>query len=121
MAQYHVVTLFCIEHYLALIAACMPTLGPFFRFLRPSRLKQVAKGHKPLGEDVGGPWSRPGTLDHSLMYGSVLRSVDRGNDGPAVERSMASTMGRIDEEHAMKDLGKKGEAQGRVSEVGFGK
>ncbi|KAL8926582.1 MAG: hypothetical protein Q9208_002909 [Pyrenodesmia sp. 3 TL-2023] len=99
--------MFCIEHYLALIAACMPTLGPFFRFLRPSRLKQVVNGHKPLRDDVGGPWSRPGTLDHSLMYGSVLRSEHRGNDLRPAESEVALTnMGRIDEEHAMKDLGK---------------
>ncbi|KAI4136810.1 MAG: hypothetical protein L6R39_007601 [Caloplaca ligustica] len=114
MAQYHVVTMFCIEHYLALIAACMPTLGPFFRFLRPSRLKQVVKGHKPLREDVGGPWSRPGTIDHSLMYGSVLRSEHRGNDlRPAESEVALTTMGKIDEEHAMKDLGKPKPVHGR--------
>ncbi|KAL8732433.1 MAG: hypothetical protein Q9181_003968 [Wetmoreana brouardii] len=73
----------CIEHYLALIAACMPTLGPFFRYLRPSHLKHVAKGHKSLKDDVGGVWSRPGTLDHSLMYGSVLRLEDQDNNIPS--------------------------------------
>ncbi|KAL8826992.1 MAG: hypothetical protein Q9191_003453 [Dirinaria sp. TL-2023a] len=82
MAQYHVVTMFCIEHYLALIAACMPTLGPFFRHLRPSRLKRVVKGHKFLGDDAEGVWSRPGTLDHSLMYGSVLVSEARDKEVP---------------------------------------
>ena len=79
----------CIEHYLALIAACMPTLGPFFRYLRPSRLKRMAKGHKSLADDAEGVWSRPGTLDHSLMYGSVLVSQGRDNEA-AFENSTPS-------------------------------
>lgn len=36
----------CIEHYLALIAACMPTLGPFFRYLRPSQWRHLTDGHR---------------------------------------------------------------------------
>lgn len=58
----------------------MPTLGPFFRYLRPSHLKRVVKGHKFLGDDAEGVWSRPGTLDHSLMYGSVLVSEARDKE-----------------------------------------
>ncbi|MCJ1454868.1 hypothetical protein MMC28_005221 [Mycoblastus sanguinarius] len=80
MAQYHVVTLFCIEHYLALIAACMPTLGPLFRWLRPSYWKHVQIGHKTRGDnpydDVEGfhcVWPRPTKTspDDSLLHGSI--------------------------------------------------
>ena len=39
----------CIEHYLALIAACMPTLGPFFRYFRPSRWRHMANGRNVPG------------------------------------------------------------------------
>ncbi|KAI4089328.1 MAG: hypothetical protein LQ344_005460 [Seirophora lacunosa] len=88
MTQYKVVTLFCIEHYLALIAACMPTLGPFFRYLHPLRVKRaVVKragvngkgGHRKIHDDHAAleGWRRPGTLDHSLIHGSVLQSTNR--------------------------------------------
>ncbi len=71
----------------------MPTLGPFFRYLHPRRLKRVAKGHKTLGNDAGGPWSKKGTLDHSLMYGSVFVSKSRDNDvDGAFDKSMASQL-----------------------------
>lgn len=43
MAQYHIVILFCIEHYFSLIAGCMPTLGPFFRYLHPSHWRRESQ------------------------------------------------------------------------------
>ena len=67
----------CIEHYLALIAACMPTLGPFFRYLRPSHLKNVAQGQQHLGNDpydeIERQWPRPHKTspDSSLLRPSI--------------------------------------------------
>ncbi|KAL8962466.1 MAG: hypothetical protein Q9183_005154, partial [Haloplaca sp. 2 TL-2023] len=69
MAQYQIVTLFCIEHYLALIAACMPTLGPFFRYLRPNRPKRQPQEplHHPLKDNpASDPYSQPGSSPRSL-------------------------------------------------------
>ena len=43
----------CIEHWLALIAACMPTLGPFFRWLRPTAWKHLSFGERRLGGTHG--------------------------------------------------------------------
>ena len=61
----------CIEHYFALIAACMPTLGPFFKWLRPNHWKHVAIGPKSLRYD-GDPervWPHPNktTSDDTLL------------------------------------------------------
>ena len=93
MAQYHVVTLLyvvaryrskstlltilnsCIEHYFALIAACMPTLGPFFRWLRPSHWKhENLEGHAHHdAEAFQRAWPKPHKTftDASLMDGSI--------------------------------------------------
>ena len=73
----------CIEHYLALIAACMPTLGPLFRWLRPSQWSKHA-GHLALGPkinhyDDGEAFHRSWphynnnatSPDHSLMNESI--------------------------------------------------
>lgn len=81
MAQYRIVTTFCIEHFLALIAGCMPTLGPFFRYLRPSQWRLTTNGHKNLADNpsdgVDSPyrtWARVTRRqfpDHSLLQGSI--------------------------------------------------
>lgn len=80
-AQYRVVTLFCIEHYFALIAACMPTLGPFFKWLRPNHWKHVAIGPKSIGNSRFGDaealervWPRPSKTpsDDTLLGGSAV-------------------------------------------------
>lgn len=58
----------------------MPTLGPFFRYLRPSRLENRAQGQKPLGndpyDDAERVWPRPHKMspDSSLLHGSVHAS-----------------------------------------------
>ena len=81
----------CIEHYLALIAACMPTLGPFFRYLRPSRWRHMADGHKDPGDNQDhislalSPGWRPknhkSSPDSSLIY-SVKASQTIERDLP---------------------------------------
>lgn len=81
----------------------MPTLGPFFRYLRPSRLKHVAKGHKTLGDEADEVWSKPGTLDHSLMYGSMLVSQQRETEEP-FDTAMHSTTGEIRESTRVKSM-----------------
>lgn len=55
----------------------MPTLGPFFRYLRPSHIKNRAQGQKPLGndpyDDAERVWPRPHKTspDRSLLHGSI--------------------------------------------------
>lgn len=71
----------CIEHYFALIAACMPTLGPFFKMLRPNHWKHVAIGPQSLGNSrYGDPeaferaWPRPSKTpsDDTLLGASTV-------------------------------------------------
>lgn len=72
----------CIEHYLALIAACMPTLGPLFRYLRPgawrSRIGQPTAENGPSdeAEEAGLRRGWPQhthkySPDSSLLHGSI--------------------------------------------------
>ncbi|KAF6219693.1 hypothetical protein HO133_004162 [Letharia lupina] len=88
-AQYRVVTLFCIEHYFALIAACMPTLGPFFKWLRPNHWKHVAIGPQSIGHGrYGDPeafervWPRPSKTpsDDTLLGRSSVAPEAEQND-----------------------------------------
>lgn len=82
----------CIEHYLALIAACMPTLGPFFRYLRPSQWRHMADEHKDPSDHQHHarlalyPGWRPKNYrtspDSSLMSNSLKASHSVGTDLP---------------------------------------
>lgn len=81
-AQYKVVTMFCIEHYFALIAACMPTLGPFFKWLRPNHWKHFVIEPQSLGHSRIDPeafervWPRPSKTpsDDTLLGLSAVAS-----------------------------------------------
>jgi len=66
----------CIEHYLAVIAACMPTLGPFFHWLRPSHWKHENLEHSPH-RDIEGfqrvwPRKQKKSVDDSLMNDTLV-------------------------------------------------
>ena len=75
----------CIEHYLALIGACMPTLGPFFRWLRPSHWKQGNPDHRRYHDTEAFQPAWPKThktssTDDSLMNGSMNLATPAGHD-----------------------------------------
>lgn len=66
----------------------MPTLGPFFKWLRPNHWKHVAIGPQSLGnnqfedpEARARVWPRPGktTSDDTLLADSRARSPDAAN------------------------------------------
>ena len=86
----------CIEHYFALIAACMPTLGPFFKWLRPNHWKHVAIGPKSIGNSrCGDPealervWPRPiKTPSDDTLLGASAVTTRTGGKNPTFSYSI---------------------------------
>ena len=80
----------CIEHYFALIAACMPTLGPFFKWLRPNHWKHVAIEPKSSGNsqyrgaeafERGLPRPNKGAWNDTLLESSVEMPEPAAEEG----------------------------------------
>ena len=74
----------CIEHYLALIGACLPTLGPFFRWLRPSHWKH-GNSDRPTYEDAEAfqrawPKTHKTSNDDSIMNDSLSLTAPAGTE-----------------------------------------
>ena len=77
----------CIEHYFALIAACMPTLGPFFKWLRPNHWKHFVIEPQSLGHSRVDPeafervWPRPSkTLSDDTLLGRSAVASEPGKE-----------------------------------------